>query len=153
MQTALILFEYIFVSLFSVSVHFASTGHVCRVRQLWKGCGRAVAGVRPVRPVLPSLLCEQQSRYFILCLWSTTLFGFCGKTDTDLNVLCRSRRRSFVRAGAAWNASSAKCVGRRRTPPGFCCATTVTSAIIPTALTHRCTMSQRAVGSANGTNT
>lgn len=80
-------------------------------------------------------------------------FGFCRKTDTDLNVLRRSQRRSFVRAGAAWNASSAKCVGRRRTPPGFCCATTVTSVITPTAWTHHCTMSQRAVGSANGTNT
>lgn len=64
MQTALIIFEYIFVSLFSVSVHFAFAGHVCRVWQLWKGCGRTVAGMRPVRTVLPSLLCEQQSKYF-----------------------------------------------------------------------------------------
>lgn len=66
MQTALITVEYAFVSPLLFTLPFA--GHVCRVRQLWKGCGGAVAGVRPVRPVLPSLLCEQQSKYFGPCL-------------------------------------------------------------------------------------
>lgn len=77
---------------------------------------------------------------------------FSRQTETDLNVLRRSQRQSSARAGAAWNASSAKCVGRRRTPPGFCCATTATSAITPTAWTLHCTTSRRVAGSANGTN-
>lgn len=47
---------------FNASFHFA--GHVCCMRQLWKGRRGAVAGVRSVRPVLPSLLREQQSKSF-----------------------------------------------------------------------------------------
>lgn len=75
MQTALIICEYVFVSLFSVSVHFAFAGHVCRVWQLWKGCGRTVAGMRPVRPVLSSLLCEQQSKKKIFNLFYNSVFA------------------------------------------------------------------------------
>lgn len=126
------------------------------MRQLWKGCRGPVAGVCPVRPVLPSLLCEQQSKYFCprLCFLEVFFFFFFfgEKTRTDLKILCRSQRQSSARAGAAWNASCAKCVGRRRTPPGFCCAMTATLAITPTAWIPLCTTSQRAVGSANGTN-
>lgn len=75
------------------------------------------------------------------------------KIETQLDILCRSLRRYFVRAGAAWNVSFVRFVGRLRTPPVSCCVTTAMSVITPTAWTHHCTMSPRVVGSANGTNT
>lgn len=44
--------------------HFLSSvlGYVCRVWQFWKGCRGAVVGLCSVCPVLPSVLCEQQSK-------------------------------------------------------------------------------------------
>lgn len=78
---------------------------------------------------------------FLLSTFSkciTTIFG-------------RLQRQSFVKVGDAWSVLYVKCVERRQTPLVCCCVMTATSAIIPTAWTHPCTLYQRVAGSANGT--
>ena len=46
-------------SSFSSHILSSVSGYVCCVWQFWKGCGRAVASLCSVCPVLSSLLCEQ----------------------------------------------------------------------------------------------
>lgn len=57
-------FEYIF-HIF-ILIFSSILGHVRRVWQFWKGFRGAVTGLCAMRPVLPSLLCQQQSKILSL---------------------------------------------------------------------------------------
>lgn len=145
----------LFVSSLIFPSHFLSTvlGYVCCVRQFWKRSGGAVVGLCPVCPVLPSLLCEQQSKHnfiFRFFFFFLTITVFCKSKWIKPDIFCRSPRQCCVRAGAVWNVLCVRFVERLQTPPVCCCAMTVMSAITPTAWTHPCTMFPRVVGSANG---
>lgn len=118
-----------------------------RVWQFWKGFRGAVTGLCTMCPVLPSLLCQQQSNIKIPCF----IAAFSHPIETKfLFLVHRSPRRSYVRAGAVWNVLFVKYVEKPRTRPVFCFAMTAMSVITPIAWTHPCTMFRRVAGSANG---